>query len=260
MEMKKVKEKRECLYFLIQMRKLVCLILFFMVFSFAETEGDFAEAEKNFSEVEGARVEMEGEDSSRSVGIFERYSDELKIAKHMGSLGLEYTAWGHHVDYNVNVDYGRWLANGVYLSSELFNFHILSDVGDSCTNSKGCARIGAGIAINGVLAMASFVDSWIFGSDKITYFWFGLATLLNPTLEYFVVRKYVPVSIGLGYKTDWFAFSPGHKFYLRAHGDLNVNITWARISASYSYSILDTYDLKKGSKKFYLKLILGPIY
>ena len=93
------------------------------------------------------------------------------------------------MDYNVNVDYGRWLANGVYLSSELFNFHILSDVGDSCTNSKGCARIGAGIAINGVLAMASFVDSWIFGSDKITYFWFGLATLLNPTLlRHFTVR------------------------------------------------------------------------
>lgn len=255
------------------MRKLVCLILFFMVFSFAETEGGFAEAEKSLADVEGARVEMEGrlaeldddsleyiDGSARSVGIFESYSDELKIAKDMASLGLEYTAWGHHVDYNVNADYGRWLANGLYLSSVLFNFHILSDVGDSCTNSKGCARIGAGIAMNGVLAMASFVDSWIFGSDKIAHFWLGLATLLNPTLEFFVVRKYVPVSIGLGYKTDWFAFSPGRKFYLRVHGDLNLNITWVRISASYSYSILDTYDLKKGSKKFYVKLIWGPIF
>ena len=254
------------------MRKLVCLILLFIVFSAAETEGDFAETAP-VANVEGARVEMEGEqagsvddflekndDSSRSVGIFERYSHGLKTAKHMGSLGMELTSWGHHADYNINVDYGRWLANGLYLSSELFNYHLLSDVGDSCTNSKGCARIGAGIAINGVLAMASFVDSWIFGSDKITYFWLGLATLLNPTLEFFVVRKYVPVSIGLGYKTDWFAFSPGHKFYLRVHGDLNLNITWVRISASYSYSILDTYDLKKGSKKFYLKLILGPVY
>ena len=83
--------------------------------------------------------------------------------------------------------------------------------------------------------------------------------LQNPTLEFFVVRKYVPISIGLGYNTDWFAFSPGHKFYLRAHGDLNLNITWARISASYSYLFLDTYDLKKGSKRFYLKIFFGPM-
>lgn len=255
------------------MRKLVCLILFFMVFSFAETEGGFAEAEKSLADAEGARVEMEGglaeleddsleyiDGSTRSVGIFERYSHGIKTAKHMASLGIELTAWGNHADFNVNADYGRWLAKGVYLSSGLFNYHILSDVGDSCTNSKGCARIGAGIAINGVLAMASFVDAWIFGSETIARIWFGLATLLNPTLEFFVVQKYVPISIGLGYNTDWFAFSPGHKFYLRAHGDLNLNITWARISASYSYSFLDTYDLKKGSKKFYVKLILGPIF
>lgn len=228
------------------MRKLVCLILFFTVFSFAEFEDDSLEI---------------NDDSSRSAGIFERYSQGIKTAKHMGSLGvMELAAWGHHGDYNVNADYGRWLAKGLYLSTQLFSFHMLSDVGDSCTNSKGCVRIGAGIAMNGVLAMASLVDSWIFGSEKIAYFWFGLATLLNPTLEYFVVRKYVPVSIGLGYKTDWFAFSPGHKFYFRAHADLNVNILFVRIAASYSYSFLDTYDLKKNSKKFYLKLIFGPVY
>ena len=233
------------------MRKFVCLLILVSSFLFAETL-PVADA------MEGTRVEMEGEDSSRSVGLFERYSDGLKTAKHMASLGIELTAWGNHADFNVNADYGHWLAKGVYLSSGLFNYHILSDVGDSCTNSKGCARIGAGIAINGVLAMASFVDAWIFGSETIARIWFGLATLLNPTLEFFVVRKYVPISIGLGYNTDWFAFSPGHKFYLRAHGDLNLNITWARISASYSYS--DTYDLKKGSKKFYVKLIWGPIF
>ena len=83
-------------------------------------------------------------------------------------------------------------------------------------------------------------------------------TILNPTLEFFILRKYVPVSIGVGYNTDWFAFSPGRELYFRAHGDLNVNILWARISASYSYSFLDSYDLKKGSKKFYLKIFFGP--
>lgn len=261
------------MYFLIQMRKLVCLILFFMVFSFAETEGGFAEAEKSLADVEGARVEMDGglaeleddsleyiDDSSRSVGLFERYSHKMKTAKHTFSFGWDVTAWTNHIDYNMGVELGKQMANGLYLNALGFNLHILSDVGDSCTNSKGCARIGAGIAINGVLAMASFVDAWIFGSETIARIWFGLATLLNPTLEFFVVRKYVPVSVGLGYNTDWFAFSPGHKFYFRAHGDVNVNILFVRIAASYSYSFLDTYDLKKGSKKFYVKLIWGPIF
>ena len=242
--MKKVKKIGECLYFLIQMRLLVCLIILICSLSFAEVEGDSVVVK---------------EDSSRKVGFFESNSIPVYSSKSYALLGMELTTWGHHVDYNLNANYNRWLANRLYLSSELFNYHILSDVGDSCTNSKGCSRIGAGIALNGVLAMASFVDAWIFGSETIGRIWFGLATLLNPTLEYYVVSKYLPISIGLGYNTDWFAFSPGHKFYLRAHGDLNVNIFFVRVAASFSYSLLDTYDLKKGSKKFYLKLILGPI-
>lgn len=227
------------------MRLLVCLLILICSFSFAEVEGDSVVVK---------------EDSSRKVGFFESNSIPVYSSKSYALLGMELTTWGHHVDYNLNASYNRWLANRLYLSSELFNYHILSDVGDSCTNSKGCSRIGAGIAINGVLAMASFVDAWIFGSETIGRIWFGLATLLNPTLEYYVVSKYLPISIGLGYNTDWFAFSPGHKFYLRAHGDLNVNIHFVRISASFSYSFLDTYDLKKGSKKFYLKLIFGPVF
>ena len=225
------------------MRKLVCLIILFCSLSFAEVEGDSVVVK---------------EDSSRKVGFFESNSIPVYSSKSYALLGMELTTWGHHVDYNLNASYNRWLANRLYLSSELFNYHILSDVGDSCTNSKGCSRIGAGIAINGVLAMASFVDAWIFGSETIGRIWFGLAALLNPTLEFFIWRKYVPISIGIGYNTDWFAFSPEQRFYLRAHADLNVNITWARFSASYSYSFLDTYDLKKGSKRIYLKIIFGP--
>ena len=226
------------------MRKFVCLVLFFAVLSFADVAGDST---------------VEKEDSSRKVGFFESNSIPVYSSKNYSLVGMELTTWGHHVDYNLNVNDSRWLANRLYLGSELFNYHILSDVGDTCTDSKGCARIGAGIALNGVFAVASFVDAWVFGSETIGRIWFGLATLLNPTLEYYVVSKYLPISIGLGYNTDWFAFSPGHKFYLRAHGDLNMNILFVRISASFSYSFLDTYDLKKGSKKFYLKLIWGPI-
>ena len=248
------------------MRKFVCLLILLCSFPFAET---LPVADAN---VEGARVEMEGglaeldddsheyiDGSARSVGIFEYSSHNVTTAKSTVSFGWDVTAWTNHIDYNMGLWCGERIANGLYLNFLTLNLHILSDVGDTCTNSKGCARIGAGIAINGVLAMASFVDAWIFGSETIARIWFGLATLLNPTLEFFVVRKYVPISIGLGYNTDWFAFSPGHKFYLRAHGDLNLNITWARISASYSYSFLDTYDLKKGSKRFYLKIFFGPM-
>ena len=235
------------LYILIQMRKFVCLIILFCSFSFAEVEGDSVSV---------------NEDSSRKVGFFESNSIPVYSTQHYALVGMELSTWRkNHGDYHVNAGYNRWLVNRLYLGAELFDYHMLSDVDDdSCTEGSGsCARIGAGIALNGVLAMASFVDALLFDSEKIARFWFGLAALLNPTLEYYVVSKYVPVSIGLGYNTDWFAFSPGHKFYLRAHGDLNVNIFFVRVAASFSYSLLDTYDLKKGSKKFYLKLILGPI-
>ena len=254
------------LYILIQMRKFVCLIILFCSFSFAETIPVVG------ANVEDARVEMDGglaeleddsleyiDDSSRSVGLFERYSHKMKTAKHTFSFGWDVTAWTNHIDYNMGVELGKQMANGLYLNALGFNLHILSDVGDSCTNSKGCARIGAGLAFNTVLALIAAWHDFFEGSESIGRFWKVFVALQNPTLEYFVVRKYVPVSVGLGYNTDWFAFSPGHKFYFRAHGDVNVNILFVRIAASYSYSFLDTYDLKKGSKRFYLKIIFGPI-
>jgi hypothetical protein len=135
----------------------------------------------------------------------------------------------------------------------LWGLHFLSDETDSCS------RTGASVAFHSLFFLTSSVSAIITYSDKMLRVWNVVAALLNPTLEFFIWRKYVPISIGLGYNTDWFAFSPGHKFYLRAHGDLNLNITWARISASYSYSLLDTYDLKKGSKRFYLKIFFGPM-
>jgi hypothetical protein len=241
------------------MRKLVCLIILICSFSFAETVPVAG------ANVEGAPVDLEGvhaettsEDSTRSVGIFELYSHKMKTAKHTFSFGWDVTAWTNHIDYNMGVELGKQMANGLYLNALGFNLHILSDVGDSCTNSKGCARIGAGLAFNTVLSLIAAWQDFFEGSESIGRFWKVFVALQNPTLEYFVVRKYVPVSVGLGYNTDWFAFSPGHKFYFRAHGDVNVNILFVRIAASYSYSFLDTYDLKKGSKRIYLKIIFGP--
>ena len=239
-----MKKNGECLYFLIQMRLLVCLIILFCSFSFAEVEGDSV---------------VVNEDASRPVGLLERMSILTTTGNEHYSFGWDVTAWTNHIDYNMGLWFGKRIANGLYLNALGFNLHILSDVGDSCTNSKGCARIGAGLAFNTVLSLIAAWQDFFEGSESIGRFWKVFVALQNPTLEYFVVRKYFPVSIALGYNTDWFAFSPGHKFYLRAHGDLNVNIFFVRVAASFSYSLLDTYDLKKGSKKFYLKLILGPI-
>ncbi|MBO7414148.1 MAG: hypothetical protein J6U20_10905 [Fibrobacter sp.] len=212
------------------MRKLVCLVIVFCVFSFAEVNGD----------------------STKAAGIFERYSDNVMKSDFLSSLGGDLTAWTNHVDAFIGVWMGERIANGLYLNSFFLGNHFLSDETDSCT------RVGAGMVVNGSFLVASFIEALFFQSDKMFLPMFTVMTLLNPTLEFFVVRKYVPVSIGVGYNTDWFAFSPGRELYFRAHGDLNVNILWARLSASYSYSFLDSYDLKKGSKKIYLRLFFGP--
>ena len=209
--------------------------------------------------MEGAPVDMEGvhaettsEDSTRSVGIFELYSHEIRTSKYLFSFGMDVTAWTNHADYLVGVWFGQRIADGLYLNSMLWGLHFLSDETDSCS------RTGATAAFHSLFFLTSSVSAIITYSDKMLRVWSVVAALLNPTLEFFIWRKYVPVSIGLGYNTDWFAFSPEQRFYLRAHADLNVNITWARFSASYSYSFLDTYDLKKGSKRIYLKIIFGP--
>ena len=213
------------------MRKLVCLIFVFCVFSFAEVNGD----------------------SVKATGIFERYSDDLMKSDYLVSLGGDLTAWTNHVDAFIGVWMGAKIVNGLYLNTLLIGNHFLSDETDSCT------RVGAGMVVNGSLLGASFISALFFNSSTLIAPTFAVITLLNPTLEFFILRKYVPVSIGVGYNTDWFAFSPGRELYFRAHGDLNVNILWARISASYSYSFLDSYDLKRGSKKFYLKVFFGPL-
>ena len=70
------------------MRKLVCLIILICSFSFAETVPVMG------ANVEGAPVDLEGvhaettsEDSTRSVGIFELYSHEIRTSKYLFSFG-----------------------------------------------------------------------------------------------------------------------------------------------------------------------------
>jgi len=73
--------------------------------------------------------------------------------------------------------------------------------------------------------------------------------LLNPSIEYYLWQKYIPVSVGAGYNADWFLFSPGREFYFKSHVDLNVMFKlgiWFKLTGSLAYLVTDTYDLKHG--------------
>lgn len=201
-----------------------------------------------------AEKPLEEKSTKNFTGYLERYVDRTLTEDARMSFGVDLTTWGNHVDYNVGFLGGLKITNGLYLEALLLNLHVLSDETDSCSRISGFSSI-----VNSVFGTAGILVGIYTGSETLSKFTYGLAALQNPTLEYYVWRHYVPVSVGVGYNTDWFAFSPKREFYFRTHGDLNVNVFCVRISGSYAYSFLDSYDLKKGDRKFYLKVIVGPI-
>ena len=95
----------------------------------------------------------------------------------------------------------------------------------------------------------------------VAYPLIGLMTVLNPSMEFFFVRKYVPLSLGVGYNMDWFVFSPGQKFYFKFHSDLNVYLKisniWIHGAGSLGYLVTDTYDSKHG---FHPEFRLGIVF
>ena len=153
-----------------------------------------------------------------------------------------------HSDVNLGLVSGKKIVDGLYLNGQSFNFHIVSDKKDSCTT------LGAAFLLHTIAFPIAIYDFFNPSSHSI-YAYYAMALLLNPTFEFYVVREYVPISVGIGYNTDWFAFKPNRKFYFRAHGDVNIDFPVVRVTASYSYSFLDTYDLKKGFN-FYLGVAL----
>ena len=199
------------------MRKFVCLIILFCSFSFASSPRGFSGLMHDFA-----------------------YADWVvtPLSFYMNI----------HSDVNLGFWSGKKIVDGLYLNGQSFNFHLVSDEKDSCT------RIGAAFLLHTIVIPIAFYDFFDPSSHSI-YAYCAMALLLNPTLEFYVVREYVPISVGIGYNTDWFAFKPKRKFYFRAHGDVNIDFPFVRVTASYSYSFLDTYDLKKGFS-FYLGVAL----
>jgi len=166
--------------------------------------------------------------------------------------GADVSTWSDHVDCNMVVEGGSPILNRLYLTADLLNVHIMSD--KDREDSDSTARI---TGMSGLVSLGFFPLVFVgFMPENI---WYGALALMNPTLEYYFWEGFTTVSVGVGYKTDWFAFSPGHEFYFKPHADVNLNVFLVRISASYAYVVKDTYDLKKGSR-FYLRIYMGNWY
>jgi hypothetical protein len=147
-------------------------------------------------------------------------------------------------DVNLGLWGGKKIANGLYVYGQSFNFHVVNDTKDTVT------RIGAVFLLHTIAIPISIYEFFDPSSHELNAY-YVMALLLNPMLEFYVLREYVPISVGIGYNTDWFAFKPNRKFYFRAHGDVNVDFPFVRLTASYSYSFLDTYNLKKGFRFYF---------
>ena len=166
--------------------------------------------------------------------------------------GVDASAWSDHIDFNLVMEGGVPLINRLYLTADYLNLHIMSD--KDREDSDSSARI------SGMSSLVSlFFFPFVLSGNMSEYIWLGTLALMNPTLEYYFWEGWTTVSVGVGYKTDWFAFSPGHEFYFRPHADVNLNVFIVRISASYSYVVMETHDLKKGPR-FYLRVYIGGCY
>lgn len=178
-------------------------------------------------------------------------------------FGGEGTGWTAHVndkavhneDFSLVFDGGIEFAKNLYLNADIFTYHMISDRSDT---SHFDHRVSG---INSIVSLAFLPFVVLRGEgrrddDVLMNAFFWTLFLMNPTVEYFFWKSWVPVSVSVGYKTDWFAFSPGRQFYFRPHADLNVNLVILRVTASYAYVVTNTYELKRGSR-FYLKVSFG---
>lgn len=189
-----------------------------------------------FASEEDSEHEYRREDKSHNVAYF----------------GADVSAWSDHIDYNMVFEGGKPILKRLYLTADFLNLHIMSD--KDREDSDSTARI---TGMSGLVSLC-FMPFVMSGNESENTM-FGVLALMNPTLEYYFWEGFTTLSVGVGYKTDWFAFSPGHEFYFRPHADVNLNVFIVRISASYAYVVKETYDLKKGSR-FYLRIYMGIWY
>jgi len=115
----------------------------------------------------------------------------------------------------------------------------------------GTYRFSPNVFLAGFALASGFTGEPSQYSKGLLYFWTTIFLALNPSVDFFLWQKYVPVSIGAGYNTDWFLFSPGRELYFKPHVDLNVMFKlgiWFKLTGSFAYLVTDTYDLKHGPR------------
>lgn len=178
-------------------------------------------------------------------------------------FGGEGTGWTDHVndkavyneDFSMTLEGGIPVGKNLYLNADVFSYHMISDRSDTSHFDHRVSGINSFVSF-AFLPFVVLRGEGRHDDDILMNSFFWTLFLLNPTVEYFFWKGWVPVSVSAGYKMDWFAFSPGRKFYFRPHADLNINFMVLRVSASYAYVVTNTYELKRGPR-FYLKVYLG---
>lgn len=178
-------------------------------------------------------------------------------------FGGEGTGWTDHVndkavyneDLSMTLEGGIPVGKNLYLNADVFSYHMISDRSDTSRFDHRVSGINSFVSF-AFLPFVVLRGEGRHDDDILMNSFFWTLFLLNPTVEYFFWKGWVPVSVSAGYKMDWFAFSPGRKFYFRPHADLNINFMVLRVSASYAYVVTNTYELKRGPR-FYLKVYLG---
>jgi hypothetical protein len=157
-------------------------------------------------------------------------------------------------DMIFSIESGQSILKNLSLNSE-FGVHFISDRRDTSHLEYRVSVINSLVTL-GFLPYILMHGDGHYEDEIPMKIFLGTLFLMNPTVEFFFWKGWVPVSVSAGYKMDWFAFSPGHKFYFRPHADLNINLMLLRVSASYAYVATNTYDIKRGPR-FYLKVYFG---
>ena len=148
--------------------------------------------------------------------------------------------WGGASDFSLPFFTNISLTERLKFSTRIYNLHWVEDDDKYRFSPMGTL---SSVLTFGVSISLNDRESGAF----LSYFTFPISFLLNPNFEFFLVKS--SISLSVGYETDWFAFSPGQKFYFKSYSDLTFyGGEYAFVSASFSYLHTHTYDATYGPR------------
>lgn len=154
-------------------------------------------------------------------------------------------SWTNTSEFNFSGSFKYTFENDLSLKADVVSLRWIKD--DSKYRfSATTALTSLGMMVLGFSIFTAIDTSFV---KPVCYAVAGFQFLLNPTIEYAIVKKYVPISVALGYNTDWFVFSRNQEFYFKPHMDLNFNFAkYLVVAGSFAYLVTDTYDAKHGPR------------